>query len=169
MGSEQLCSSILSKVQEQIERTLHLIALVPGENLNWQPSFPSAWPIAILLGHILEALAGFCAVLAAVEPKRLAHFAELREAPVNHSRSPSEAIRRILIYRSHIEEGFSLLKDTDLGDIVPTVFVHRGELLMTLLLGNLEHLINHKHQLFMYLKCMGVAVNTRDLYHFRGE
>ena len=40
---------------------------------------------------------------------------------------------------------------------------------MTLLLGNLEHLINHKHQLFTYLKQMGVEVTTRDLYRFRGE
>jgi hypothetical protein len=39
----------------------------------------------------------------------------------------------------------------------------------TLLLGNLEHLINHKHQLFMYVKLMGVAAGTRDLYRFRGE
>jgi hypothetical protein len=38
----------------------------------------------------------------------------------------------------------------------------------TLLLGNLEHLINHKHQLFLYLKLMGVPVGTPDLYQFRG-
>jgi len=39
---------------------------------------------------------------------------------------------------------------------------------LTLLLGNLEHLINHKHQLFSYLKQMGVPVATPDLYQLRG-
>ena len=50
----------------------------------------------------------------------------------------------------------------------PTVFVRTGETVLTLLLGNLEHLINHKHQLFIYLKLMGAPVETRDLYCFRG-
>ena len=50
---------------------------------------------------------------------------------------------------------------------MPTVFVPQGESILTLLLGNLEHLINHKHQLFTYLKQMGVPVATPDLYRFR--
>ncbi len=40
---------------------------------------------------------------------------------------------------------------------------------MTLLLGNLEHLLNHKYQLFFYLKLLGVPVNSSDLYRFRGD
>jgi hypothetical protein len=32
------------------------------------------------------------------------------------------------------------------------------------LLANLEHFINHKYQLFFYLKLLGVSVDTRDLY-----
>jgi hypothetical protein len=68
----------------------------------------------------------------------------------------------------HIDEGFALLRDADLGREVPTVFVKHGEPLLTLFLGNLEHLMNHKHQLFTYLKEMGVDVMSQDLYRFRG-
>lgn len=47
------------------------------------------------------------------------------------------------------------------------MFVAEGDSVLTLLLGNLEHLINHKHQLFMYLKLAGVKVGTPDLDQFR--
>jgi DinB superfamily len=170
MASEQpLCALLLLKIQEQIDRTSHLTKLLPIDRPNWKPAIRSAWPIEMLLGHLLNCLAGFCAVLAAVEPERLAHFSELRDLPVNHTCSPGDTVSRIAIYRARIDEGFALLQDANLGKTVGTVFVEHGEPLLTLLLGNLEHLINHKHQLFTYLKQMGVTVNTRDLYRLRGE
>jgi hypothetical protein len=87
--------------------------------------------------------------------------------PVNHACSAGDAIARITLYKARIEEGFALLEDASLNKTVATVFGERGETLLTLFLGNLEHLINHKHQLFMYLKQMGIDVTTRDLYQFR--
>ena len=61
-----------------------------------------------------------------------------------------------------------MLRDTDVARLIPTVFVAGVKPVMTLLLGNLEHSMNHKHQLFTHLKLMGIEVRTRDLYHFRG-
>jgi DinB family protein len=166
---QPLCAAILAKIHEQVERTDHLVRLFPPDKLDWTPATPGAWTAGILLGHLLECFAGFCAVLNAAEPGRLAHLNELRALPVNRRCSPEEAAARIAIYGAHIDRGFALLHDADLGRLVSTVFVTQGEPLLTLLLGNLEHLINHKHQLFTYLKLMGVEVNSRDLYHFRGE
>ena len=54
------------------------------------------------------------------------------------------------------------------SDDVPTVFAAEGETILRLLLTNLEHFINHKYQLFFYLKMMGVSVGTGDLYCLRG-
>jgi hypothetical protein len=170
IDSEQpLCASLLLKIQEQIDRTGHLINLLPEDRSNWTPATPDAWPVEMLLGHLLDCLAGFCSVLQAVEPARLSHFSELRNLPVNHACSPSDAISRLAIYQAHIDQGFALLDDNRLAATVATVFVPSGETILTLLLGNLEHLINHKHQLFTYLKQMGVELSTRDLYRFRGE
>lgn len=166
--STLLCTSLLSKIHEQIERTNHLLGKLPADRLDWTPSLGGSWSTAKLIGHLLECLAGFCAVLVAVNPERLAHFNRLREKPVNHPCAVSEASERLAVYKSHIDEGFALLRDVDLARAVPTVFVASGERVLTLLLGNLEHLINHKHQLFTYLKLMGVEVGTRDLYCFRG-
>jgi len=162
-----LCAAILAKIQEQISRLDRLVRLLPADRVGVTP-ISGAMTSAQLLGHILECLAGFCAVLAAAHPDRLPHFARLRAQPVNHAIDAAEAPSRIAVYRSHIAEGFAALTDADLARPLSTVFVPKGEPILTLLLGNLEHLINHKHQLFTYLKLMGVAVRTADLYCLRG-
>jgi len=156
MPDAPLCDALLEKIREQIERTSHLIGLVPEARRDWTPS-PGVWTTAELINHLLDSISGFCAVLAAAEPERLAHFTKLREQPAT-----------IEAYRAHIEEGFALLTDADLARRIPTMFVAQGETVLTLLLGNLEHLINHKHHLFTYLKQMGVPVATPDLYQLRG-
>jgi hypothetical protein len=152
-----------------VERTEHLISLLPEDSTNWTPPIAGAWPVGMLLGHLLDCLAGFCAVLYAAAPGRLGHLAALRDLPVNHLCSPAEAADRISTYRAALDEGFAAIGDADLAVRIPTVFVKTGETLLTLLLGNLEHLINHKHQLFMDSKMMGVHVETSDLYRFRTE
>ena len=162
-----LTRDLVSKITEQIERTGHLAGLIPESQSHWRPPIRGAWSAVELLGHLLDCLAGFCAVLYKAEPDRLRNFAGLRDLPVNNACEPDEALRRIAIYRAHIEEGFTLVDDAALGRKLPTVFVPEGESLMTLLLGNLEHLINHKHQLFVYLKLMAVDVGSSDLYRFR--
>src|SRR4051812_9168715 len=106
---DPLTAAVLAKINEQIERTAHLIELVPVDRWNWTPAIPGAWGLEQLLGHLLESLAGFCAVLYAAEPERLAHFVELRSLPVNHRCTPAEAIGRIATYRGHINNGFALL------------------------------------------------------------
>ncbi|HLG14041.1 MAG TPA: DinB family protein [Blastocatellia bacterium] len=161
--SRDLPPLILTKLAEQVERTEHLLSFVPPESIEWRPH-ESARQLGELLGHLLECLAGFCAALYAAYPERLAHFSRLRGLPVNHRCGIDEARARIREYMSCIEEGFALITDDDLGRRIPTVFAAEGEALLTILLGNFEHLVNHKHELFFYLKLLGVSLSTSDLY-----
>lgn len=163
-----IAAALGSKIDEQIERSLHLIECLPPKQLQWKPPVRGARPAGELLGHLLDCMAGFCAVLYAAYPEPLQHFASLRGLPVNHTCAPDEAGERIRQYRIYLDRGFAELKDEDLSRKIPTVFVAGGETVLTLLLGNLEHLINHKHELFMYLKLMGVNLGTTDLYRLRG-
>ena len=173
VGSSErvIVESIAAKVFEAIERTEHLASLVPADRLAWRPELPSHLPpvkdLRHTLGHLLDCLAGFCAAFHAAFPEELADLVELRGLPVNHACSVEEAKRSIMIYAEQIERGFRYCTDADLARRTPTVFVPEGETLTTLLLGNLEHLLNHKYQLFMYLKLAGIAVSTEDLYRFR--
>lgn len=166
--SNNLSLLILAKLEEQIERADHLIALVPMDKLEWRP-VPESFRVCDLLGHLLECLAGFCAALYATDPQRLAHFTRLREMKVNHCCGVEEARERMQQYLVYIREGFANLTDHDLSRRLPTVFVTEGEAALTILLGNLEHFINHKHQLFSYLKMLGIQVATADLYRIRTD
>lgn len=165
-GTNDVAASLLAKLDEQADRAMHLISRVPEGGVESRP-LPSAMSVGELLGHLLECMAGFCAVLHALFPERLAHFEELRGLRVNHSCGADEALARMRDYSRHINEGFALIADADLSRRIPTVFSPGGETAMTLLLGNLEHLINHKHQLFIYLKLLGANVGTPDLYRLR--
>jgi hypothetical protein len=164
--SDSLCRLILSKLEGQIEQTAHLLTFIPVDKLEWQP-LPNVMRVCDLLGHLLECLAGFCATLYAIDRNRLAHFDKLRNLTVNHACAIEEASERIGDYASNIRDGFSVISDDDLARRIPTVFAPEGEAVITILLDNLEHLNNHKHQLFFYLKLLGVSVGTGDLYKLR--
>jgi hypothetical protein len=161
-----LTQSLLSKLREQITLTQNLLGRIPADKLAWRP-LPEAFRIGDLLGHLLECLAGFCAALKVLRPDELAHFAALRQLSVNQYCEIDEAQNRINDYQKYIEEGFALINDKDLAQKIPTLFVAEGEAAMSIFLGNLEHFINHKYQLFFYLKLLGVQLSTSDLYDFR--
>ena len=167
--TEPIVESIHLKLREQIERTEHLIRLVPADKVGWDPGLPQgSTDLGHLLGHLLCSIAGFCAVFHAAFPLQLGNFLELQSLPVNHFCRPEEALSRIKEYAAHIAQGFDLCTDSDLPRVIPTVFVSQGEPLATLLLGNLEHLISHKYQLFFYLKLLGLPVTSKDIYWWRG-
>jgi hypothetical protein len=168
MSDNRLVISVQTKIQETLDRTSHLIAMLPPDKLDWRPAgLPNSFTLGYLLGHLLECTAGICAVLHKTFPEKLDHFLQLRSQPVNHSCTPSEALTRVSAYSCYIEEGFRCFSDSDLSRVVPSYFAPEGETVLTLLLGNLEHLINHKYQLFFYLKLIGIKVGSPDLYRFR--
>ena len=167
----EIVRSLAGKVSEAIERTDHLVGRVPEGAGGWRPELPEgqgAADLGHLLGHLLDCLAGFCACFERALPGGLPEAAALRALEVNHACDRAAARERIRAYRGVIERGFALCADEDLKRTVPTVFVPQGETLLTLLLGNLEHLLNHKYQLFFYLRLLGVDVRSGDLYAFRG-
>jgi uncharacterized damage-inducible protein DinB len=168
-GDRILTESVLAKIREQVEQAQQLVARLPIGRDAWGPEVASgAFSVDRLLGHLLECLAGFCAVLLAAKPAALPHFADLRARHTDGPCPSYEAAARMREILRHIEEGFAHMTDADLARRLPTVFVPEGESVLTLLLGNLEHLVNHKYQLFFYLKLLGVPVGTPDLYRLRG-
>ena len=157
---------------EAIERVEHLISRVPADRIGWKPSMPmnvtQANDLGHTIGHLLDCMAGFCAVFRKAFPQEFGDFDKLREMPLNGPWSPEEASKGLRMLAGYIVRGFERSSDADLARKIPTVFVPEGETLLTLMLGNLEHLNNHKYQLFLYLKLAGVGVSSQDVYRFRG-
>lgn len=168
MAGTVLTHSLQRKLNEAIERTEHLISLVPLDKLHWHPETQenNFGQFGDLLGHLLDCMGGFCAVMLRAFPEELAQFAILRSNIVNHFAAPEEALSRFQAYRKCIDAGFLLCQDPDWERLLPSVFVPEGLPMLTLYLNNLEHLVSHKYQLFFYLKLLGVKVGTQDIYHF---
>jgi|SRR5579883_1653272 len=166
---QTLCAALQSKIDEQMERTDHLLELLGPHQLEYRLPLSGAWTISESLGHLLDCMAGFCAALHAADPDGMKGLGELRGLPVNHRCGRAEAREGIAQYRHAIATGLGRLPDGDLYRQIPTVFVPEGESLLTLLLGNLEHLTNHKYQLFLTMKMAGVPLTSSDVYCFRGS
>src|ERR1051325_3256639 len=96
--SNRLCATLRDKIEEQIERTIHLIRLLPAGSESPRP-LPGSQPVGHLLGHIPDCVAGFCAVLVAASPDRLAHFNALRSLPVHDECDADHAIQALRGYR----------------------------------------------------------------------
>jgi hypothetical protein len=168
MNENPLVNSAHQKIRDVIERTNHLVSLVPPDRLDWRPLSETVHfnDLGHVIGHLLSCLGGFCSVFYKAFPGQLAHFAPLKDLQVNHSCPPAETAARIRSYAAFIDEGFTCCSDADLARIIPTVLVPDGETILSLLLNNLEHLSNHKYQLFIYLKLLGIPVGSRDIYKF---
>ena len=164
-----LCIDLQTKFDHLIEPIDHLIGLVPDDRLDWIPPQTSGFSFSVLLGHLMDCLAGITATLYAAKPNELGRFHELRKFAGNQQVNQTEAQIRLRTFQQNIKEGFGLLADADLSRMLPTVFVAQGESLLTLLLINFEHLASHKYQLFLWLRMSGVKVESRDLYHFSGQ
>ena len=171
MRDSPLVNSLAEKVGETIERTEHLISLVPANLLDWCPKLPAEIPeaddLGHLLGHLLECLSGFCAAFYRAFPGELGDFLKLRTIVIGEFCSPVEARARIRLYEAQIQRCFRCCTDEDLCRRIPTLFAPEGQTLLTVLLSNLEHLINHKYQLFFHLKLAGLKLGSRDIYKWR--
>jgi hypothetical protein len=82
-----IVESIRLKVWEQVEKTEHLIQLIPSDRIGWNPQWQSgSSDISHLLGHLLDCLADFCAVFHAAFPQQMGGVLKLRSLPVRRLR-----------------------------------------------------------------------------------
>ena len=166
--ARSLCTDLQIKFEHQIERIEHLTGLVPTDKLNWVPPQTNGFTFTVLLGHMMECIAGVAATLYAARPEELRYLLDLKRLAGNQHVGITVVIEGLHMFQESLKEAFSHLTDQDLAKLIPTVFVSEGESVLTLMLINYEHLASHKYQLFLWLRMAGVKVESQDLYHFSG-
>jgi len=160
-----LVHSLAERVDDQLDRLVHLAEIVPE---GWQArvpplpteTFPDHRTVGELLVHLTEALDGLCGTLYNVDPTRFESLLELRQDGAREHSS------RFRLYRVALAQAFESLEDEDLAVTVRSPFRADGETVLARVLVNLEHVVNHKHELFIALKLLGLNLGTADLYRF---
>ena len=153
----------LSYFDEMVAPTEALFRLVPDDKLQWKPTERS-FTASQLMTHMAEALGVYAG---GVSEGRWG-FASMREIFVRNRRQPELSIEEAVeLYRKNL----ALYKER-VGRLTDGEFDH-GEIDSPQLgrvprwraaMLAVEHHLNHKAELFMYLKFLGVPVNTGTLY-----
>ena len=151
---------LFARIDEDFALVEEMLALLPAGCEGWRPAWPGDLPftVAELVAHLAESFGGVCACFARLLNLRKVETVGLT---VGESREVMAA------YRLQVREAFELMEDEDLVRVIPTYFVPEGEPFLAVLLTNWKHVNHHAHQLFIYLKLLGVPVGTRHLYRFR--
>lgn len=156
-------SNYLSYFDEMMRPTEPMFRMVPLDKLDWKPT-ESSFTCSQLMTHIAGSLGVYGKGIATGDWG----FKSMREILVFNRHTPSRTLEEaVALLRENYAEYRRLL-----GGLTEEDFSH-GEIDSPQLgrvprwraaMLAVEHHVNHKAELFMYLKFLGIKVNTGHLY-----
>jgi hypothetical protein len=153
----------LSYCDDIIPPTEHLFLLIPSDKIEWKPSEDS-FTLGQQIAHISGALSVYGRGIAMGDWG----FRSMRERFVLNRRTPSVTVEKAIadLKTGHAEFRSLIgnLSEEEFNDaeIDSPQLGHAPRWRLAMLA--IEHHINHKAELFMSLKQLGVNVNTGNLY-----
>jgi hypothetical protein len=148
-----LTECLSRKMAEDLQLLAGLLNRLPPGSEEWRPEMRAGFTVSELRQHLTEAAGAICACFHRLHPQRLRHFEGGQSGELEG-------------YRLWAAEGFQVSEDADLSRTIATYFYPEGEVFLSVLMSNWKHLHFHTYQLFTYLREMGVAAETKDLYFF---
>jgi uncharacterized damage-inducible protein DinB len=153
----------LSYFDDVVRPTEQMFRLIPADKLEWKPTDK-----AFTLGQQIAHLSGALGVYAHGIANGDWGFKSMRERFVQNRHTPTmqveEAIRLLNENQAEFRRVVGALSEEEFStgevDSPQLGRVPRWRVAMLAV----EHHINHKAEIFMYLKFMGIAVNTGNLY-----
>jgi uncharacterized damage-inducible protein DinB len=153
----------LSYFDDVVRPTEQLFRLIPADKLDWKPTDNS-----FSLGQQIAHIAGALGVYARGIARGDWGFKSMRERFVLNRRTPTMTVEEaIYLLNENCVEFRKIVgalseEEFDKGEVDSPQLGRAPRWRLAMLA--VEHHINHKAELFMALKQLGVAVNTGNLY-----
>ncbi|MFA6469035.1 MAG: DinB family protein [Bacteroidota bacterium] len=149
--------------EKQLAPTEPLFLLVPPEQKDWKPTGDS-FTAGQLMHHMASALRFNANGIARNDWA----LPSLRHVFITNKRTPSATVDECVnLYRENAKyflDIFSAMSEEEFQTgVLDTLQLGRAQKWRMSLFA-LEHHLNHKAELFMYLKLMGAKVTSRELY-----
>ena len=138
-----------------------MLKMVPEDKLDWKPG-PTFMTIGQLICHLCDGIG--TELRMAIDnswPKPEEMEEAMRQIP---SCSVKEALARLEKDKSTLRHILAGLTEEEFANKIVSVPWGWKSKLEKMSLDFREHFINHKMQLFLYLKLLGFSVNTETLY-----
>lgn len=153
----------VSYAEQMLAPTIPLFYLVPEDSIDWKPTENS-----FTCGQLMHHMAGSLRFNANGIGKNEWALPSIRHIFLANRREQSSTVEEaVALYKETSNEFFETFRQMSdeefLGGIVNTPQFGPQEKWRHALFSVAHHL-NHKTELFMYLKMMGVKVSSRELY-----
>jgi hypothetical protein len=142
-----------------------LIGMVPADKLEWRPK-PNFMSFGQLVCHLANGTGEdlrylFTGEWPPMSPEKMAEMMKLENLP---SCSVEEALSKLEKDKTVLREFLQSISEADFAHkAVSTPWGMQGKM-ERMSIAFLEHFVNHKMQLFLYLKLLGLPVDTGMLY-----
>jgi uncharacterized damage-inducible protein DinB len=143
--------------------SVKLISLAPADKLHWKPGDVNMMTLGQLIKHVASCPAHLATAARNAFPPA-AEFSKANEEALQQSAAPTEAGPLLEANYYLAVKIIEALSEEEFRTKQVTVPWGPPTLMYMALLAMAMHQSNHKMQLFMYLKLLGLPVNTMTLY-----
>jgi uncharacterized damage-inducible protein DinB len=154
----------LSYFDEMVKPTESLFRLVPADRLDWKPT-DNSFSLGQQMAHLAGALGVYGRGIALGDwgfKSMRERFVQNRHTP---SATPEEAVGELQKNCAEFKELIGALTEEEFNNgIVDSPQLGGKAPRWRIAMLAVEHHINHKAELFMSLKILGIKVNTGHLY-----
>ena len=138
-----------------------MLKMVPADKLDWKPS-PTFLSTGQLICHLAGGIGAELDMMLKNAWPEMGDIAEgLKNMP---SCSVQEALAKLEKDKSVLREVLAGVTERDFANKIVSVPWGWKSKLELMALNFRDHFVNHKMQLFTYLKLLGLPVNTETLY-----
>jgi len=138
-----------------------LLKMVPADKLDWKPG-PSFMSMGHLICHLSEGIGTELGMLIQNSWPKPEEMAELmKQTPTC---GVQEALAKLEKDKATLREVLASVSEEDFANKIVSVPWGWKAKMEKMSLDFREHFVNHKMQLFTYLKLLGFPVNTETLY-----